>query len=121
MGVLAGLRARRCLAAFKRTHRAIRQDGPVKLRQCWNSARGRLAKLDRGEEVPDGLSRPMEIEAVLRTEGWRRADFRRMDRFGEISKHEFETKLFPRVHEASKRAERAVINAVWRETARLRR
>jgi hypothetical protein len=49
------------------------------------------------------------------------ADLNRMDRLGEISKDDFETKLLPRLRQASARAERAVINAVWRETARRRR
>jgi hypothetical protein len=38
----------------------------------------------------------------------------------EISEDEFETVLLPRLHQASARTERAIINAVWRETARRR-
>jgi len=43
-----------------------------------------------------------------------------MSRVSEIPEHEFETILLPRLRQASDRADRAVINAVWRETARRR-
>jgi hypothetical protein len=86
-------------------------------KQNAEAATDRLAKLARGEEISGGLGRPAEIDAVLRAEGWTKADFRRMSSLGEISVNEFETMLLPRLRQAS---DRAVVNAVWRETARRR-
>jgi hypothetical protein len=84
------------------------------------AASDRLARLHRGEEVSGGLGKPATFDAAARAAGLTAADLRRMSRICEIPKHEFETVLLPRLQQASKRADRATINAVWRETARRR-
>ena len=56
----------------------------------------------------------MTFDAVAREAGFTEVDLRRIQRLGEIPDNKFETVLLPRLHQASDRAERAVINAVWR-------
>lgn len=84
------------------------------------AAADRLAALQRGENVQGGLGKPVTFDAAARAAGWSNADLRRMRRLGELSEHEFQTELLPRLHQAKARTERAAINAVWRETARRR-
>jgi hypothetical protein len=85
------------------------------------AASDRLAKLERGQEVSGGLGKPATFDAIAKAAGLTAADLRLMGRLGEIPEHEFETILLPRLRQASDRADRATINAVWRETARRRK
>jgi hypothetical protein len=77
------------------------------------TAKARLEKIRRGEDVAGGLGKPFDVERALKAAGWTPSDFRRARLQWSLSTAEFETAL------ANMNAAAAVDKAFGREARRI--
>jgi hypothetical protein len=83
------------------------------------TAKERVARIKRGEDVPGGLSRPPSFEAALRDAGWTTANIKRaravnaIDELGEFDE------LLTEIHKRRERSENAALRSVLRRRLRL--
>ena len=55
------------------------------------AAKDRLERIRRGESVPGGLGKPLDVERALKAEGFTERDLRRMRLMASLTKAEFAT------------------------------
>jgi hypothetical protein len=81
-----------------------------------DAARERRERLQRGEDVPGGLGKPMtsaDFERILREAGWAASDIQQSIDISKLSDAEFDA-MMEQVHVAMKRAEKAATRRVLR-------
>ena len=87
-----------------------------------DTAKERLAKIERGEDVQGGLGKPIDVDEILRSAGWTAADFRHAETISELDKlgafEEFLAEVKKR--NARDRVPRAAARAVLARTSRAR-
>jgi hypothetical protein len=81
-------------------------------------AKYRVERIERGEDVPGGLSKPLTYEdvvAALREAGWTDADLRRASRLAQIPKSMMKA-VYAECHRRRDAAFNAAVNAIWRKS-----
>ena len=81
-----------------------------------DAAKEQRERLERGEDVPGGLSKPPAFEQILRDAGWSTSDIERSIGMAGLSEAQFEAML-QEVHAATERAQKATVDAVLRRRA----
>jgi hypothetical protein len=83
------------------------------------AARERRERLERGEDMPGGLDKPLtreDLERILRDAGWTTSDIRRSIDISKLSDVEFDAML-EQIHAARERAEKSATRRVLRRHA----
>jgi hypothetical protein len=81
-----------------------------------DAAKEKRERLERGEDVPGGLSKLPAFEQILRDAGWSTSDIERCIGMAGLSEAQFEAMLHE-VHAATERAHKATVDAVLRRRA----
>jgi hypothetical protein len=79
-------------------------------------AKERIGRLERGEDVPGGLSRQPDIVELLLNAGMTRADLRRAVAIAKLGRANFED-MMHEIHERMERAHNAAVRAFLRRYA----
>ena len=82
-----------------------------------DAAKERRERLERGEDVPGGFTKPQSLERIQRDAGWSASDIRYSIELAGLSNEQF-VAMMQEVHTAMARAEKAATRAVLRRHAR---
>jgi hypothetical protein len=104
------------LVAITESAIAENRAGATKAAEHANSAKERRVRLEKGEDVPGGLGKPTDFEAILRKAGMTQSDIRHAQDFAELIRTDEELNQFVRERiEAGDRADRAKVRKLLRK------
>jgi hypothetical protein len=92
------------------------QDAMAKAAAHRDGVKRRRERLERGEDVPDGLSKPPDLEGILLDTGWTKSEIKRSIEIARLPEATFKA-MIQEVIEAQERAREAAISAVLRRHA----